>query len=55
VELHANVNSLIDRFTPETPGIEALDSGYKQLCDDDVAALDQIRKSANKNKLAFMS
>jgi hypothetical protein len=46
VELHATFNSLVERFTPAGLGIEPLYDVYKPLYEQEVAALDQIRKSA---------
>jgi hypothetical protein len=46
VEFHTTFNSLVERFTPAELGIETLYTVYKPLYEQEVTALDQIRKSA---------
>jgi hypothetical protein len=46
VEFHTTFNTLLERFTPAELGITFLYSIYKPLYEQEVAALDQIRKSA---------
>ncbi|MDR0582100.1 MAG: DUF6261 family protein [Prevotellaceae bacterium] len=45
VEFHTNVNALFVEFNPETLGIKPLYDVYKPLFDEEVAALDIIRRS----------
>ena len=45
VELHTNVNTLFVKYSPEELGIAALYPSYKALYDEEVAALDVIRRS----------
>lgn len=45
VEFHTNTNSLIERFTAAALGIASPYAVYKPLFDEEVDALDQIRKS----------
>jgi hypothetical protein len=45
VEFHTNVNALFVKYTPEALGIETLYPPYKTLFDEEVAALDVIRRS----------
>ncbi|MDR0694898.1 MAG: DUF6261 family protein [Prevotellaceae bacterium] len=46
VEFHTSFNSKVEQFTPEALGIAARYAIYKPLFDEEVQALDQIRKSA---------
>ncbi|MDR3133998.1 MAG: DUF6261 family protein [Prevotellaceae bacterium] len=45
VELHRNFNALVDQFSAETLGIDPLYAVYKPWYDEEVTALDVIRKS----------
>lgn len=47
VELHAMFNTLVAGYSPETLGIQPLYSEYKRLYDEEVTALDVIRKSVH--------
>ena len=45
VEFHTNVQTLFVKYTPEALGIKTIYPSYKALLDDEVDALDVIRKS----------
>ena len=45
VELHTNMNTLFVKYTPEALGIETIYPSYKALLDDELEALDVIRRS----------
>jgi paraquat-inducible protein B len=54
VELHTSVDSLIMQYTPEELGIKALYDVYKPLFEDEVTALDVIRRSELTAQIAAL-